>query len=257
MTRRFGGTGLGTTISKELVELMGGELSATSVEGEGSCFEFTIPLVLGDRQKALVKQEIVVDLAPIKLLVVDDIRQNRDLLETYFVGNGHQVMTASDGQEAIDLVKTQQFDVILMDVQMPNIDGHAASEKIIAWEQQEDISHTPIIALTASVLSEDKAAARNAGMDGFATKPVNFQQVCTEIARVTGVAHKTIKQNKQNHQFDSNLINDEAALALWQSEDVFFKELNVFLNQNKSLVTELKSLMSDKDSLPFWQKFMQ
>jgi hypothetical protein len=104
------------------------------------------------------------------------------------------------------------------------------------------------------VLNEDKVAAKNAGMDGFATKPVNFQELCTEIARVTGIAHKTVKKHAQAQGFHSDVINEELAISLWQTTEVYLKELSLFLNQNTSLVDELRALFDEEDSLAFLAK---
>jgi PAS domain S-box-containing protein len=247
MTRRFGGTGLGTSISKQLVELMGGKISAKSTEGIGSCFEFEIPLDEGDETHAVTKQTMVTELEPLSLLIADDIQQNLDLLETYFVNNGHTVATVKDGQEAINLIKTEHFDVILMDVQMPKVDGHTASQTIIEWEQREGHDHTPIIALTASVLNEDKVAAKEAGMDGFASKPVNFNEICTEIARVTGCAVKAAPVKISPSTISSYLINSEEALSLWHTPAKYLSELNRFIQNNNSMPEQLDALLLAHD----------
>ncbi len=249
MTRRFGGTGLGTTICKQLVELMGGEITASSIEGQGSCFSFKIPLAQGHEDQVIQKQTQVAALEPMRLLIADDIPQNLELLQAYFESNGHTVTLAKDGQHALDSIKTQEFDVILMDVQMPQMDGHTASKEIIAWEKDNKQKHTPIIAVTASVLNEDKIAAKEAGMDGFASKPVNFNKLCIEIARVTERTLNSTLADQPKIDFTSSLINVEQALSLWQSPEKYLFELQRFLQNNQSMPEDLNALLVANEPL--------
>src|SRR5690606_28940672 len=104
--------------------------------------------------------------------------QNLELLQLLLQRAGHQVISARDGQEAVAMYQQHQPELVLMDIQMPLLDGLGACQQIRAWEQQQGLPSTPVIALTASVLEEDKRAAREAGMQGFATKPVDFIALC-------------------------------------------------------------------------------
>ncbi|WP_067983216.1 MHYT domain-containing protein [Neptuniibacter pectenicola] len=255
MTRRFGGTGLGTSISKQLVELMGGSISVSSVVGEGSCFEFSIPLTVGDADKAATESAQTISLEPMSILIADDIKQNRELLKLYFGRQGHRVTTASDGEGATKLIKQHPFDVVLMDVQMPIIDGHMAARIVREWEKQQSRPPVPIIALTASVLEEDKVAAREAGMDGFASKPVNFNELTAEIARLTGKSLRAVDTEQDCLVAASNgLVNMQEALSLWQESSIYIKELSLFLQQNSNLIATLNNLVTSNDAPALLQK---
>lgn len=186
MTRRFGGTGLGTTIARQLVQLMEGDLTVDSVLGQGSTFTVRLPLSLGrpPEQGGAEGGEVV--LPPLRILVADDVAANLELLSLRLGGLGHEVGMARDGEEALRLAQTQVFDVVLMDVQMPLLDGLAATRRLRQWERQNGRAAVPVVALTASVLEEDRRATAEAGMDGFAVKPVELPRLLAEIARVTG-----------------------------------------------------------------------
>ena len=115
--------------------------------------------------------------------MVDDIQQNIDLLTILLKRDGHKVLTARDGEQAlIRMASEEEIDIVIMDVQMPVMDGLTASQKRRSLEQQQQLPRIPIIALTASVLAQDKMAAEKAGMDGFANKPIDYQFLSAEIA---------------------------------------------------------------------------
>ncbi|KOO12417.1 hypothetical protein AKJ18_24055, partial [Vibrio xuii] len=120
----------------------------------------------------------------LRILVCDDIEQNISLIKILLERDGHSVITAQDGIEAVIKYKEERPQLILMDLQMPRLDGLQASREIRTWEQEHDQTNVPIIALTASVLTEDRLQAHHAGMNGFANKPVDLPQLTQEIARV-------------------------------------------------------------------------
>ena len=196
MTRRFGGTGLGTTISKQLVELMGGSIGAISEEGKGSCFYFTLPLQEGDISQVDTLTCNQLNLPKLRILVVDDIEQNVELLNILLSQAGHTIITAQNGLEAIAAFEQQSFDVILMDIHMPECDGITACKEIREIEKARCLKITPIIALTASVLQQDKITTKQAGMNGFANKPVDINQLNHEIAKVLGLEVNKVTSNK-------------------------------------------------------------
>ena len=229
-TRRFGGTGLGTTISKQLVELMGGTISLVSELGKGTCFYFSLPFGISDEAKIDRFDRRRTLLPALKVLVVDDIEQNTELLFLLLSRDQHTVTKASNGLEAIDKFKKQHFDLILMDIHMPECDGIEATLKIRELEKQKQLKATPIIALTASVLQQDKRTARKAGMNGFANKPIDIHQLNQEIAQVLGLDLAEYI-NVSQLVSDAQNIDFNKGLALWGSKSKQLKEISVPASQ--------------------------
>jgi PAS domain S-box-containing protein len=230
MSRRFGGTGLGTTISKQLVELMGGQISVESTEDVGSCFEFCLPLKAG---KAIVaaQQGYIPALPALKVLIADDIQQNLELLTLLLQRAGHQVTAVTDGIEAVQAVQQHCFDLVLMDIQMPQLDGLKACQQIRQWEQAAARPILPIIALTASVLDEDKTAAKEAGMQGFASKPIDFAALCFEIAQVLQIEVQEPLSLQSQVTTTDQLLNLPKAMQLWGNLAAYLPQLQLFLQQ--------------------------
>ncbi|MEL0634948.1 MHYT domain-containing protein [Pseudoalteromonas carrageenovora] len=251
-TRRFGGTGLGTTISKQLVELMGGSINLVSELGKGTCFYFSLPLSIGDETKIDFFDGLHTQLPSLRILVVDDIEQNTELLSILLSRDQHLITKASNGLEAVEVFEQQDFDVILMDIHMPECDGIQATQKIRTIENQRQLKYTPIIALTASVLQQDKLTAKKAGMNGFANKPVDINQLNQEIAQVLGlgvakeVAITQIDPQSQHIDFDKGLM-------LWGSKCKQLTEITKFINDSNQrfeiLFTEKLSDIKDVNSL--------
>ncbi|UFS70609.1 ATP-binding protein [Geomonas sp. RF6] len=186
-TRLYGGTGLGLTISKSLVELMGGEISVESRVGEGSVFSFAIPLPLAQKGAipATKSGETTVAKAvrDLRILVVDDVPLNRLITSKLVEKSGrHAVEFAVDGKEAVEKWQHGGYDLIFMDVQMPVMDGLAAAREIRREEQGGRPVH--ICAMTANAMREDVAMCREAGMDSYISKPVREGDVSEVILKV-------------------------------------------------------------------------
>jgi CheY-like chemotaxis protein len=180
-SRQYGGSGLGLAICKQLVELMGGQLSLASVVGKGSSFSFTVALPAA-ASRPLV-EELPRPIAPqpgVRVLVAEDNAVSRKVVVALLERLGHQVDTVTNGEEAVTAAATGSYALVLMDCQMPVLDGLAAAEQIRAAGV-----NSPIIALTASAAQEDRARALAAGMDDYLAKPYSADQLANLLAGIT------------------------------------------------------------------------
>ncbi|MDU0112959.1 MHYT domain-containing protein [Psychrosphaera aquimarina] len=242
MSRRFGGTGLGTTISKQLVELMGGEINAQSELNVGTKFYFELPLPQV-KHKVEKQQVTQVQLPPLKILVVDDIQQNIDLLTLLLERDGHTVVTARDGKQAlVRMSDCKEIQLVLMDIQMPVLDGLNATKQRREYEKQHQLPQMPIIALTASVLLDDKLAAEQSGMQGFANKPVDYTLLSNEIARVLDIDVELSPVTVDNNKADL-LMDETKGEALWGSLDAYYQQILSFINSQSVAITDLKQII--------------
>ena len=246
MSRKYGGTGLGTTISKQLVELMGGSIEAESQLGLGSTFRFTIPLVPSIEDLALPQSEKI-SLPPLTILVVDDIQQNIDLLSVYLSRQGHSVITARDGEQALLRMQKNDIDVALIDLQMPVMDGLTAAKHRRQQELEFGLKPMPIIALTASVLEQDRIEAKQAGMDGFANKPIDFEILNQEIARVLTLNLPSLP-NHANEPDRNAIVDEQRGIKLWGSKEAFIRELAKFIAQWPDKYQQLEHALNEKQN---------
>jgi PAS domain S-box-containing protein len=241
MSRRFGGTGLGTTIARQLTELMGGSITVESRLGAGSVFHVQLPLQAGVEQ--LGERSGAARLLPaLNILAADDVAQNIELLSLTLGALGHRVTTAGDGEQALAAFVGGRFDVLLMDVQMPRMDGLEATRRIRRHEQAHGLRATPIIALTASVLEQDRRAAREAGMDGFASKPLEMDKLLAEIARVIGLA-PAVEQAVAVDVSADLAIDWPRGIQLWGSQQATAAAIRRFLDEHAGSCAEVARLL--------------
>jgi PAS domain S-box-containing protein len=179
-TRRYGGTGLGLAICWQLAELMGGRVDVQSVLGEGSTFTVTLPIARTSQTAGPVKRDVEPpaqgDIA-IKVLAAEDNSVNQLVLKTLLHQIGVEVRIVPDGLAALEAWRAEAWDVILMDVQMPQMDGPTACRRIRAEEAATGRARTPIIALTANAMSHQIAEYMQAGMDDFVSKPIEIPRL--------------------------------------------------------------------------------
>jgi signal transduction histidine kinase/CheY-like chemotaxis protein len=184
-TRKFGGTGLGLAIAQRLAELMQGSLRLESTVNVGTTVYLRIPLVVSDPAGLVAPSaapaEVPAPERPLRILLAEDNPVNRTIALQLLARHGHSVVVAENGQQAVERYLNESFDLILMDVQMPEMDGLEATTRIRREEAARNV-HTPIIAMTASSMGEDRAQCLAAGMDAYLTKPLNPENLWLAFA---------------------------------------------------------------------------
>ncbi len=185
-TRRFGGTGLGLTIARRMANIMGGDITVTSTVGQGSTFTLVVEADVVEWQAVTEAEAIDADVGDgecLSVLVVEDHPVNRMILEAWLGSAGHRTSTAENGQIAVDMAGQQRFDLIIMDVNMPVMDGLSATRLI---RSKGVNTETPIAVLSASARNEDHEAGLEAGADAYLNKPIDFASLAQLMQRVRG-----------------------------------------------------------------------
>ena len=244
LSRRYGGTGLGTTISKQIVELMKGRIWVESELGRGSKFHVLVPL-------APTNLEVLDHAAPgeapslpaLRILYADDVPQNLELVRMMLEPLGHRLVLVDSGEEALLRTADEAFDLILLDVRMPGLSGLETAQLIREQERERQMGAAPIVALSASVLEEDRTLAFDAGMDGFVAKPIERPILLGEMARVLGVSAVPAPSAVQS---GGRPVFDRAgALLRWDDDWVVLADmLAKFFRQNRGLAEQLDQLIA-------------
>ncbi len=193
--RRFGGTGLGLAISRSLVELMGGRISVTSVPDKGSRFSVHVPLerVQGRDVEQNADEGRLIDIAGARVLVAEDHPTNQKVVELILESVGVTPTIVENGQLALTLLKAERFDVVLMDMQMPELDGLSATALLREYEREMGLPRTPVIMLTANALDEHIRSSHDAGADMHLSKPIHAQALIESImSAMNGAPSETL-----------------------------------------------------------------
>jgi PAS domain S-box-containing protein len=186
-SKKFAGSGLGLAIARKLVDLMGGEISIQSEAGKGSSFSFSVEFQEIIEEEQVVPQEsriALADLPPLSILLAEDNAVNLLFLTRALEAAGHVVTSVANGKEVLEVLERERFDLILMDVQMPEMDGLEATERIRAGRSGRNPSSLPVIAITAYAMKGDRQRFLDAGMNGYVSKPMDFSELARTIQEV-------------------------------------------------------------------------
>ncbi|MCK5074188.1 MAG: response regulator [Bacteriovoracaceae bacterium] len=195
LTRAYGGSGLGLTISKELVVLMAGRIWVESNVGRGSVFHFSLPLKeVSEEDKIEIAEKKFIaneDVSPQRILLVEDSVENQLLIEIFLKKSPHSLDVVSNGEDCLKKIMEQEYDLVLMDIQMPIMDGYTAVSKIRVWEMDTKRSPMKIVALTAHALEGDRKKCLDAGCDNYLAKPIKKLRLLEIINQYAGTKGTT------------------------------------------------------------------
>jgi len=256
IARKYGGTGLGLSICKNLVEMQGGTIEVQSVSGQGTNFRFTIPYKTGSPQQ--LKEDVKIEMtfknnAKKKILIAEDVELNQYLAKHILEDWGISTDIANNGKEALDKVTLYHYDLILMDIQMPEMDGIAATRAIRKLSDPIK-SSIPIIALTANALKGDDQKYLNAGMNDYITKPYTEERLYKVIRKffstenepdttLSNINNKEMENQNHERLYDLSMVN-----VIGRNNPVFVEKMvKLFLDNITIDLNKLKDAEAQKD----------
>ena len=258
ITRKHGGTGLGLTICKNLVEMMGGNITVSSKPDYGSTFSFNIHIEPGDKNKISPQnqpndwEQLKSDSKPLRILLVEDNAVNARIATRFLEKMGHDSVTALNGKEALTILSKESFDIVVMDVEMPEMNGLEATIRIRKGEAGEDKSEIPVIAMTAHALNEFRDECMDSGMNDFISKPVNFYELGIVLKKYHSLSQNVeskVLESNQNEPSSNQVINKrEALVRLDGCEEIFDMICSSFINDIVDPLDNIVQAFNDKDS---------
>jgi PAS domain S-box-containing protein len=241
ISRKYGGTGLGLTISKQLVQLQGGNISLSSEEGKGSVFSFSLSYGNSEREEPGAIASAIADnsqlLAGRRILVAEDNEVNQKLVEYVLNKAGGVVQLANDGQKALDLLqKDSSYDLIIMDLQMPVMDGYGATQAI----RDEMKLQIPIIAMTATALVGEQVRCLDAGVDEYMTKPFDFKELYKMINMLLDRRGPESIFQHSAEQAEILPAYDLGLLLQMDDRQYLWDRLNAFVTETPGRIAEMR-----------------